>query len=241
MVYIPYRNQVEHSATATALVLSTIHAQGTRQAQITATGQALEHSAATATARFQNEYRRITGTTPILNDLLGTPDLVNWETNPFCTFANGAYHVIAAQEHAFVSCTARHTYFSDFAYQVHLHIVRGDKGGIVFRANPASGRYYLFEVASDGHYALYYYPDNTGRTAKKLAFASSTPLAIGPQQENTISVIARGTSLTLYINGLYVTRVSNPSLHAGLIGVLADDDRRATEVVYTRAQVWQLS
>ena len=53
-------------------------------------------------------------------------------------------------------------------------------------------------------------------------------------------MVARGSSLTLYINQQYVTGVKDWVYSSGAIGVFADDQINPTEVAFNNAEVWTL-
>lgn len=59
-------------------------------------------------------------------------------------------------------------------------------------------------------------------------------------QPNKIAVVARGSSLTLYINQQYVTGVNDWAYQSGAIGVFADDQLNPTVVAFNNAEVWML-
>jgi hypothetical protein len=121
-----------------------------------------------------------------------------------------------------------------------MNILKGDGGGIVFRADANSSQNYLLKISPNGNYEFDYYPDQTGKTAQAIASDSSTSLKAGLNQDNIICVIARGDTMNFYFNGQYVTTAKDGSLASGQIGVTADDGTNATEVAYTQAQVWIL-
>ncbi len=52
-------------------------------------------------------------------------------------------------------CQASNTNFSDFAYEVQVTIVKGDRGGIVFRNDHTKGNNDYFFIGQDGTYALW--------------------------------------------------------------------------------------
>ncbi|HLZ63650.1 MAG TPA: hypothetical protein VKR06_42495, partial [Ktedonosporobacter sp.] len=220
------------AGTAQAHASATAHAAATVQIQATAT--------ATVAGTLQASYDQITHSLPILKDPLTAAGTNNWDTTTGCSFTNGAYHVISTQKGLITPCFAQASNFSDFAYQVQMSVSKGDYGGIVFRADAKNTKLYLFRVGQDGSYNLYYYPDGTGTNTKVLAAGSSTLILQGLNMTNQIAVIARGATINLYINGKYLTSVSDPTLKAGEIGVIADDTSNPTEVVYSQAQVWNL-
>ncbi len=158
-----------------------------------------------------------------------------------CDFIGGAYHVVAIGIRHLEFCVAQSTDFSDFAYEVQMTIVKGDVGGMIFRANSASGAYYLFFVSKDGYYSLYVCAGKTCRQPFASRFHPS--IKRGLNQINRIAVEALGPAITLYINQQRVASVNDGTYSHGQIGLVASpyantDD--TTEVVYGNARVWTI-
>jgi hypothetical protein len=155
------------SATATGQVLATaqagIEASATAQVQATASAIAATDLATATVTALQDMYTQATSGTPVLNDSLSdNSGKYNWDEgqgqtiNTGCAFTDGAYQVSESQPGYLQPCFAEATHFSNFAYQVQMTITDGNlaQGGIVFRANSATGQYYLFRIGVDGSYAL---------------------------------------------------------------------------------------
>jgi len=239
-VYVPHKASSEATATAIAQTTQIAKANATAAAQQAATATAIDHATATAIAQLQNDYTTITSSMPYLNDPLQTPYVTSWDINSTCRFTGGAYHVTSSAQKTIALCLATYTRFSNFAFQIHMNILKGDGGGIVFRADANPSQNYLLKISPDGNYEFDYYPDQSGTTAQAIASDSSTSLKAGLNQDNIICVIARGDTMNFYFNGQYVTTAKDGSLTSGQIGVTADDGTNATEVAYTQAQVWIL-
>jgi hypothetical protein len=239
-VYVPHKASSDATATAIAQATQVAQANATAFARQAATATAVERATVIAQAQLQNDYTITTASTPYLSDSLQTPYGTDWDINSNCSFFGGAYHVTSSVQKTIALCLAANTRFSNFAFQIHMNILRGDGGGIIFRANANTSQNYLLKISSDGEFELDYYPDQTGKTAQALASDSSTLLKMGLNQDNTICVIARGNTMNFYFNGQYVTTIKDSSLTSGQIGVTADDGANATEVAYTQAQVWRI-
>src|SRR6266853_1692739 len=147
----PNRIHAEATSTALAKVTETAHANATRTARAAATAhveasataiiqtQAKAKTAVTATS-LQVIYTQATSGTPALDDALSHQDLYQWEEDNKaggggCAFTAGSYHASMLQAGFFSSCHARATDFSDFAFQVQMNILKGDRGGIIFRSD----------------------------------------------------------------------------------------------------------
>jgi hypothetical protein len=142
-------------------------------AAATATAQA---SLATADARFvgqnpQDIYTRVTNGKPVINDSLRSQDGSTWKDEHLapcnCTFTGGAYHVTAVKNQ-FMNCLSARRNLSNFAFQVEMTIVKGDHdykhmpsyGGISFRVDSSSAKFYRFILGTDGFY-VFSVPNNT--------------------------------------------------------------------------------
>ncbi len=122
-----------------------------------------------------------------------------------------------------------------------MKIIKGDVGGIIFRANSTNNNFYLFYVSQAGSYELFLCP---GITCNQLvASTPSTAINKGLNATNVVAVVATGTSITLYVNRQQVTSLNNATFSHGQIGVVASPFANAghpTEVVYSNARVWTL-
>jgi hypothetical protein len=204
----------------------------------------LARNKATATSQ-QAIFTQITSARPVVNDPLHQQDGNRWEEDSkagggSCTFTAGAYHASMSQMGFFASCYDLSSNFSNFAFQVQMTILKGDRGGIIFRSSNANANYYLFRASQDGSYDLFLYVDTNGTNAESLAQGSSPAIHRGLNQPNKIAVIARGSSLSFFINQQYVTSIDDTTYKSGAIGVFADDQFSPTEVAFNNAEVWIL-
>ena len=138
-------------------------------------------------------------------------------------------------------CLAQATNFGDLAYQVQMTIVKGEFGGLVFRVDSSQAKYYSFLIDSSGTYSLITSVDNTGTRDYVLQKGTSPFFKTGLNQTNLIAVIARGSTIFLYINQHYVTSASDKSYRSGQIGLFGGNSTQApADVVFRHVQVWQL-
>ena len=256
-VYQP--NQIHAQATATAISQVTGTAQTHATAMAGATGTALAQANATATGfaqstaqanatatALQNIYTSATNGTPALNDPLSQQDSNNWEVDTKnggggFAFTNGAFHASMPQAGFFASCFAQASNFSNFAFQVQMNILQGDRGGIIFRADSTNFKFYLFRLAQDGSYNLFLYVDNNGSHARSLLQGNTTAMHTGQNQNNTVAVVARNANLYFYVNQQYIASISDNTFASGQIGIFADDQKNPTEVAFSNLKIWTLS
>jgi hypothetical protein len=237
-----YGRTADAITTARAAVTATAHARA--QASIATSTATSPFTAATATAE-RNIYIEATKGTPTLNDPLVNNSLGSqWEEIPTvtqggtCAFIDGAYHATQAHSDEFFRCAARHTDYSNFAYQVEATIQTGDEAGIIFRFDRALLTFYSFHISTDGAYRLDV--DNRQGFVRTLSSGTSTAIKIGHNQTNLLTVVAQGPHLSLFVNKQYVTSVTDSTYSRGSIGVMAQDDFSATNVAFNNAEVWVL-
>ncbi|MGI9058847.1 MAG: DnaJ C-terminal domain-containing protein [Ktedonobacteraceae bacterium] len=256
-VYQP--NQIHAQATATAVSQVTGTAQANATAMAGATGTAVVQANATATAfaqgtaqanatatALQNIYTTATNGTPTLNDPLSQQDSSNWEVDTKnggggCAFTNGTFHANMPQAGFFASCFAQASHYSNFAFQVQMNILKGDRGGIIFRADSTNFKFYLLRLGQDGTYTLFLYVDNNGSHARLLVQGNTSAMHTGQNQNNTVAVVARNANLYLYVNQQYVASVSDNTFGSGQIGLFADDQKNPTEVAFSNLKIWTLA
>ncbi len=158
-----------------------------------------------------------------------------------CKFTNGAYHVSQTRTDRFFICASSYSrsYFSNFAFEVQMKIIRGDCGGVIFREGPG-GKLYYFRVCQNGYYHLFLYVDYSGTNAKHLRGKFSSAIRTGLNQSNTVAVVANGSTLDIYVNRQKIDSITDSTYSHGQIGIAADNLGDPTEVVYSSARVWTL-
>jgi hypothetical protein len=236
--------------TAAAQAAGTARALATQQASIYATATALGQATAqsdqlTATATTLNDrLSQITQGKAAFSDSLsdasgqGAWDQGDPTAGTGCLFSNGSYQASSGRPGFLQPCIARATSFSNFVYQVQMTITRGSQGGLLFRADATSQSYYLFRIGIDGSFALDLYQGSSGRT---LLNGYSSAITTGLTQTNMLSVLADQSTLVLYVNEQVVASLSDTSLSAGQIGVVAIDYGLPTVAEFSDASVWTLA
>ncbi len=206
-----------------------LHVQATAQAQSTATAFANTP---------QGIYTRVTSNSPALSDSLidnsqGTWAEISDPSGYFCRFTGGAYHggMQPQPNIGAIGCFARETNFSNFAYQVQMTIIKGDGGGgLLFRANSKDGFGYQLQFNQD-FFAFRY-----GATI----FRKSAAIKAKLNQTYLLTVIARGNTMSLYIDKQWMGNVEDSMASSGWIGLEIYAMTQPTEVVYRNVQVWDL-
>ena len=184
----------------------------------TATTQAIVAASVTVTIAYNNYVQATSGTPVLDNSQIG------------CDFTGGAYHVGINQKNTFLVCYSQPA-FSNFAFQAQMTILKGDYGGIAFRTNKENPFGYRFAVGVGGWCNLVY-------GNKELAKCAAIKVSLN--QPYLLTAIARGSSISLYIDKQWVTTVEDSSASSGNVGLMAGDFSNEADIAYRHVQVWNL-
>jgi len=225
---------------ANATATNQANATATVQANATATAQVRANATTSVIAANPNPYASGGGTLAFYDPLSNNNNGNRWDDGTKnCFFTDGAYHVSEPDTSQFVYCSAKSTDFSNFAYEVQMKIIQGDFGGIIFRGDSTSNKYYLFVMSQYGYYDLLLCPGSSCRSLVQNTFSSF--INTGLQQTNLIAVVANGSTITLYVNNHQLTSLNDGTYSHGQIGLVADPLAKSghpTEVTYNNAKVW---
>jgi hypothetical protein len=115
--------------------------------------------------------------------------------------------------------------FADGIYEVEATVVDGpiDNGyGMLFRADPENGNFYLFKISADGYAWIGRYRDESEETPIIGDHWFASPAVNqGLNQPNQLRVRAESGNLIFYVNDQEVGRVTDHSFTAGDIGLYA--------------------
>jgi hypothetical protein len=235
---VSYNTTQTNNANATATAQTgtqTAHTQQTATVRTNATATAATATAIASTYPFSANLKL---DDPLINNSKG----YQWQTANGCTFTGNAYHLTDSQTNTYNPCLAVNTDFSDFTFQVEMSISKGDGGGLIFRGNSGKNQYYRFEIFTDQTYYLFVSVDATGTNTRTLTSGTLNQSLNGT---DTISVVARGTTINLYVdpqqNSQPVATINDSTYTHGQIGVVAIDLTKAADVIFTNAKVWALS
>jgi hypothetical protein len=114
--------------------------------------------------------------------------------------------------------------FSDGIYEVEATPVEGplDNGyGLLFRADPEAGDFYLFKVSADGFVWIGRYRDGAEETTIVGDHWFESPaVQVGLNVTNTLRVVAEAGNMIFYVNEQEVGRVTDTTFSSGDVGVL---------------------
>ncbi|HEX7735990.1 MAG TPA: hypothetical protein VF458_14085 [Ktedonobacteraceae bacterium] len=182
---------------------------------------------------------------PALSDPLANASHASeygWSGGKMCAFFTGAYHAMADTGRAPTYCLATSHSFSDFSFQAQMTIESGGKGGLVFRADEAQQQFYLLSIDAQGNFELLAVKGASHRVLQ--SGSAGTAFHTGFHQTNLIAVTARGSQLSLYFNQLQkeppFTYTDPTPYSGGQLGFFASYEGSATDVAYSRIQVWAL-
>jgi hypothetical protein len=189
-----------------------------------------------------NPYPPRTGGLVLSDPLKDNSKGHQWDVGTFangssCAFTGGSYHVAVSTKGHVFACDAENASFADFACEVQMTILKGDRGGLFFRQIGTQGPYYYFSIKTDGSYEL---DSFNGHTSHVLKQGTSSAIKKGLNQPNLVAVVAQGNSITLYVNRQSLAQVSDSITSHGLIGLAADATDQPAEVAFTNTNVWAL-
>jgi hypothetical protein len=145
------------------------------------------HQQALATITATNlPYPPQHGTLVINDPLRDNSAGYNWEIKSnsagHCAFGKGTYHALVTQVPGLYYCRAQSLTLTNFAVQVNVTIVAGDRGGIVFRCNQTSG--YFFTIDRNGFYSLI-----TFANARETRLTGGVNPAIAKSQTYLLAIV----------------------------------------------------
>ena len=108
----------------------------------------------------------------------------------------------------------------------------------MFRGDGSTTKFYAVRFDTNGVYDLFSTQDSSHST--ELAYGSSASFKKNAGQTNLLTIIARNSSIYVYINKQYVGNITDGTYKSGQIGFFAEDHTNPTEVAFNNAQVWQL-
>jgi eukaryotic-like serine/threonine-protein kinase len=234
------------------------------------TATAMAEQVATATARAQETATVIAGMTvtaeakasatagviltatsgsPVYMDALNNANNANtveanWDQNSKCVFESNGYHVKEGTD--WHGCRESSNIFQNMALTVNTRILSGVSGGLFFRVSTdIFGEYsgYLFEITTTGKYRISLFSQSINATITPLKnWKFSTALRQGYAASNTLQVIAQGSSLSLYVNGVFLVQLADSTYTTGLVAFFATTDGiKQADVVYGNLRVYPMS
>jgi eukaryotic-like serine/threonine-protein kinase len=158
----------------------------------------------------------------------------NWDERTNCAFQSDGYHVSAKS--AIVTCMEGGHSYGNATISVDMTLLSGQSGGVAFRMSslPFMGNYAgcLFEVDSQGNYSVACSGMPFGNTLSKEG-AVPRGFKSGYHVKNTLQIIMNSSSLSFYVNGVFLDQETGIAFAAGTMGFLA----LAARVVYSNLRI----
>lgn len=231
--------QAINDAGATATTVAQANAAATARASATA----LAESNATATITAYNSLSNA-GTQSFDDTFQNNADNLNWDSNYSttyggCKLTTGGYlsSVPQSQSGTFSACYAEATQYTNFFYAAHLHIIKGDQGGLLFRGNSSLYGFYYFYIDTNGNYALDIYFQNS--YSSTLISGKSNFINTMAGADNLLAVQAKGKVFSLYVNKHFLNTITDNrnTFSTGQVGVIASVKSNPTDVVFSEAML----
>jgi hypothetical protein len=168
----------------------------------------------------------------------------NWDQNSKCVFGSDGYHVREGTD--WQGCKESSNTYQNVTITVNSRILSGLSGGLFFRVSTdVFGEYsgYLFETTATGKYRISLFSQRISATITPLKNWTSSPaLRQGYAASNTLQVIAQGSSLSLYANGVFLVQLADSTYTSGLIAFFATTDGvKQADVVYGNLRVYPMA
>jgi len=159
-----------------------------------------------------------------------------------CNFTNSAYHVyvnVTKSSHNLTYCFPKGYTFDNFVFQVQMTTLRGNGGGIIFRANTTEAKWYFFAIQSGRSYVLYAYRGlgSSGYNVTTLHGDFNPTIS---SKMNELTVIAKNQTIYLLVNRQYLWKQVDNTYSSGNIGFLVADSQNLTDIAFTSVEVWQI-
>jgi serine/threonine protein kinase len=158
-----------------------------------------------------------------------------------CYFSAQGYHVQTLGPHEAAWCFSSQEHISDAIVKVQARLLRGDFCGLVFRLDPTTPSFYVFEITSQGQYRFVRASGtNPQNWLTLIDWTHSNAIQTGYGSPNTLIALAHGSTFRFYINNqLVVTDFSDSAYSAGLIGLLVGgDSNNGSDAVFSNIWVF---
>lgn len=159
-----------------------------------------------------------------------------------CSFRSGSYHVQTYTAHTAAWCYSNQQQFSNAVITAQAQLVRGDTYGLIFRLNPVSRDFYVFEINSKGEYRFVRAsgPDPS-QWLTLIDWIRSNAILSGYGKTNTFLILATGSQFRFYMNQqLIITNFTDTTYTSGLIGLfVGGDSPGGTEAAFNNIYIFQ--
>jgi len=230
----------KNRATATVQAQNTAIAQATANANAQATASAVAQVTATA-----GVIQTATSGQPVYQDALNNGNnsatrAAGWNSSNFCKFQADGYHVLATSTEL-QPCMELKQQYQNVAITVDMVI-----------QSSFSSAGLLFHVQSNNHNAAYFFEISPNQQEYKLSILNCNCQLLGwthaasihsGNSPNTLQVIANGNDFKFYVNGAFLTDITDTHYHYsnGGIGFACYDNSNLGEALFSNLMVYPSS
>lgn len=243
IIFANSRNTSNNNNTTTTQ-LTSAQTTATAQAKVTPTPTTPAVTPSPSVTTVNGIYTQATSGTPDINDPLSSQDTNNWYINNTdigsCGFTGGTYHSTVVKTGYFKPCLDQASTYSNFTLQVQMTILKGDRGGLIFREDSTATKRYLLRVDQNGSFDVFVYSGNASADATSLQSGSSPAIHTGMNQTNLITVVARGADIYFYVNKTYMASIHDSTYSSGNLGFFAEEKTNPTDVSFANMEIWKL-
>lgn len=159
-----------------------------------------------------------------------------------CGFKNGAYHITRTPRDALIcNPEASSLVLSNVTFEASLTIVQGDQSGVAVRFDQTKGVGYLFSISTTGYYGIDKVDFNNANAPYiMLRSGSNKAIKTGLNQTNLLALVANGSTLSAYVNGVFVDSTQDSSYTTGQPGLFGNGINSAEDITASNARVWKL-
>lgn len=193
----------------------------------------------------QTLYTQATSRQVSINDPLRMQSDNNWQAvnSPGnCTFDGNTLHAVnSTTDLRATMCMATATKLQNIAFQAQLTTIKGDTSGLIVRADSKAQRLYFFSITTTGLYTLTVSDGQNGTQQRSLAGGTSPAIKQGLNQTNQLTIITQNSTLYLYINQKFITKVDDTTATTGCIGLFEGNSQGdVSEARFTNVKVWNV-
>ncbi len=172
---------------------------------------------------------------PLFSDSFDKNNKMGWDltSNPgkFSVKVGGGTLVLEDDQNKLLWEVVPGQSFTNFRLDVNAKLTRGDPNngyGVLIRASNQGtdlGTYYRFELYGDGTYAIFKgYLDTSGNTQSTKVQGYTTHAAIAKVgQINHITILAKGSAMTMMVNGQKVSTYTDATYKSGLVALFVSN------------------
>jgi eukaryotic-like serine/threonine-protein kinase len=224
--------QQARQATVTAIARQT----ATVQAQASATAGVIQ-TATAGNATYADALNNANAT---------TTRQANWDQNDSCAFQGDGYHVSAKKvfgKGQFKGCMESGYSYTNATISVDITMLGGHAGGVFFRVNTDLFRNYagyLFALDSQGNYTVSRSNNFSSGDVPLKEGTVASGFRAGYNVKNTLQIIANGSSLSFYVNGVFLDKEQDATFTSGDIAFFASatDNSTDADIAYSNIRVF---